>query len=199
MTIDPGAEVSPDASVDPTAVVWAHTMVREGAVVGARTSIGRQSYVGPGVTIGADCKIQNHALVYEPARVADGVFIGPGVVFTNDRLPRAITPTGAQKTAADWSAVGVVVGRGASIGANATCVAPVEIGEWAMVAAGAVVTRDVPAHAIVGGVPARRLGWVGRSGQLLVVDGELLLDPETGDRYRESDDSLVTVGGDSDR
>jgi acetyltransferase-like isoleucine patch superfamily enzyme len=126
--------------------------------------IGRGAYLGPGVVVGDRCKIQNHALVYEPAVVADGAFIGPAVVFTNDLNPRAVTPEGRLKSAEDWEPVGVVVEEGASIGARAVCVAPVRIGAWAMVAAGAVVTRDVPAHALVAGVPARQVGWVDEAG-----------------------------------
>ena len=195
MPIHPDAEIDSAAIVAESATVWAQTSVRGGAVIGERTSIGRQAYVGPGVRIGADCKIQNHALIYEPAVLEDGVFVGPAVVFTNDRLPRAITPEGRQKTATDWQPVAVMVRRGAAIGARAVCVAPVEIGEWATVAAGAVVVHDVPAHALVGGVPARHLGWVGRSGHQLVSRGEHLVDPATGDRYIATADGITPLSG----
>jgi len=191
MSIDPNAEVSPEASVADSTTIWAGTMVREQAVVGAHTSIGRQSYVGPGVVIGDDCRIQNQALIFEPAVLEDGVFVGPAAVLTNDRFPRAINPDGSRKTVDDWEAVGVTIRHGASIGARAVCIAPLEIGEWATVAAGAVVTRDVPAHAIVVGVPARQIGWVGRSGRLLIDDDGGLRDPATGDRYDEIDGRLV--------
>ena len=130
------------------------------------------AYVGPGVRVGDRCKIQNHALVYEPAVLEDGVFIGPGGGVHQRLFPRAVTPDGALKTAEDWEAVAVVVREGASIGARAVCVAPVTIGRWAMVAAGAVVAADVPDFALVAGVPARRIGWVGRAGVPLEDRGE---------------------------
>jgi UDP-2-acetamido-3-amino-2,3-dideoxy-glucuronate N-acetyltransferase len=183
MPIHPAATVHPSSRLGDDVVIWAGTQVRENAEIGARTSIGQYAYIGPGVRIGADCKIQNAALVYEPAVVGAGVFIGPQVVFTNDRHPRAITPAGVATTAADWDAVGVTVEDGASIGAAAVCVAPITIGEWATVAAGAVVLHDVPAHALVGGVPARQLGWVGRSGRPLREDGGAWRCDDTGDVY----------------
>ena len=108
--------------------------------------------------MGDHCKVQNNALIYEPAWLEDGVFVGPAAVFTNDRFPRAITPDGSLKKAADWDPVGVRVRYGASIGAKAVCVAPVTIGRWALVAAGSVVVTDVPDFALV---PARQHGSCG--------------------------------------
>lgn len=151
-------------------------------------------YVGSGVVIGDRVKVQNYALVYEPAVVDDGVFIGPGVVLTNDVWPRAVNPDGTLKSASDWDSVGVTVRSGASLGARAVCVAPVTIGEWSMVAAGAVVTDDVPSHALVAGVPARRIGWVGRTGRRLQADNDgTLVCPDTGDRFRESDGTVSVI------
>ena len=184
--IHPTAEVSPDAVVDPTASIWQFAHVREGATLGIDVVIGRGVYVGPGVIVGDRCKVQNYALIYEPAMVAEGVFIGPGVVFTNDRHPRAINPDGTKKSAADWEPVGVTVLSGASIGARAVCVAPVTIGRWALVAAGSVVARDVPDFAMVAGVPARLVGWVGPAGEKLVEmdgDSKRLRCPRTGAHF----------------
>ena len=183
----PSADLDDDVELGPGTRVWHLAQVREGARIGADCTIGRGAYIGPGVVIGDACKVQNYALVYEPAVVGDGVFIGPSVVFTNDEFPRAANLDGSAKTADDWHAVAVRVDRGASIGARAVCVAPVHIGEFALVAAGAVVTRDVPPYGLMVGVPARRIGWVGRAGHRLAADGEAAwLCPETGERYRES-------------
>jgi acetyltransferase-like isoleucine patch superfamily enzyme len=185
------ADVATDAEIGPGCAVWGLAQVREGATLGPNCVIGRGAYIGTGVVLGANCKVQNYALVYEPARLADGVFIGPGAVLTNDTHPRAVNPDGTLKSAHDWKAVGVTVGRGAAIGARATCVAPVTIGEWAAVAAGAVVVKDVPAFALVAGVPARRIGWVGRAGHPLIrqEDGAWMC-PVTGGRHIESEGSL---------
>ena len=172
-------------------VVWGLAQVREGSVVGENCVLGRAVYVGPGVIVGSNCKVQNNALVYDPAVIGDGVFIGPGAILTNDRLPRAVSPTGKLKRADDWEPVGVTVATGASIGAGSVCVAPVKIGAWAMVAAGSVVVRDVPDHALVVGNPARQVGWIGRDGQRMVVDGGELVDASTGSRFREVDGRLV--------
>jgi acetyltransferase-like isoleucine patch superfamily enzyme len=181
------ADVAHNASIGAGTSIWHLAQVREDAVLGRDCVIGRGAYIGTGVVLGDACKVQNYALVYEPAELADGVFIGPGVVLTNDAYPRAVTPDGKLKSASDWQPVGVTIGRGASVGARATCVAPLVIGEWATVAAGAVVVKDVPAFALVAGVPARRIGWVGRAGVPL-VQGEpgRWTCPATGTVYLET-------------
>jgi acetyltransferase-like isoleucine patch superfamily enzyme len=190
------ADVADSASIGDGSLVWDLAQVRERATIGAECTVGRGAYIGSGVVIGDRVKIQNLALVYEPAVVDDGVLIGPGVVLTNDLRPRAINPDGTRKSASDWNPVGVAVHVGASLGARSVCVAPVTIGSWSMVAAGAVVTEDVPAHALVAGVPARRIGWVGRTGQRLQEreDG-MLVCPDTGDRFREGDGALAVIEG----
>ena len=187
------ADVAADAVIGAGSSIWHLAQVREGAVLGENCIVGRGAYIGTGVEMGDNCKVQNYALVYEPAKLADGVFIGPAVVLTNDTYPRAINPDGSLKSAHDWEPVGVTIGRGAAIGARATCVAPVTIGEWATVAAGAVVVKDVPAFALVAGVPAKRIGWVGRAGVRLVQDGGRWVCPETGDAFVETDGVLREV------
>lgn len=186
------ADVSSDASIGDGSSIWHLAQVREGVRMGENCIVGRGAYIGTGVAMGDNCKVQNYALVYEPAKLGDGVFIGPAVVLTNDTYPRAINADGTRKSADDWEPVGVTVERGASIGARATCVAPVTIGAWATVAAGAVVVKDVPAYALVAGVPARRIGWVGESGMPLVAEPEsnIWVCPATGDRYVEIDGTL---------
>jgi acetyltransferase-like isoleucine patch superfamily enzyme len=151
--VEDGAELGEGTSV------WHHAHVRAGAVIGPGTTIGKNCYVDTGARIGARCKIQNNVSVYSGVVLEDDVFVGPSAVFTNDRFPRASAP--------GWEVVDTWVRRGASIGANATIVCGVEIGTWATVAAGSVVTRDVAPHELVAGNPARRLGWVCRCGRVL--------------------------------
>jgi acetyltransferase-like isoleucine patch superfamily enzyme len=182
--ISESADVASDVVAGDGTSIWHLAQVREGASLGRNCVVGRGAYVGTGVQVGDNVKIQNYALVYEPAVLEAGVFIGPAVVLTNDTFPRAVNPDGSPKSAADWEAVGVTVRTGASIGARSVCVAPVTIGAWALVAAGSVVTRDVPDHAVVAGVPARQRGWVGRAGQPLTDAGDdRWVCPVTGETY----------------
>lgn len=172
--IDPSARVhatadlEPEVAIGPGTSVWHRAQVRTGAVIGADCVIGRDVFIDEGVEIGDRVKIQNAALVYHGVSVADGVFIGPGAILTNDRYPRAITSTGELARADDWTVSPIRLEHGSSIGAGAVVVAGVTVGRFATVGAGAVVTRDVPNHALVAGSPARRLGWVCACGARLV-------------------------------
>jgi acetyltransferase-like isoleucine patch superfamily enzyme len=189
-TIAPSADVSDQAILGDGTKIWHLAQVREQANLGANCIVGRGAYVGTGVQIGENTKIQNYALVYEPARLGKGVFIGPAVVLTNDTYPRSVSPDGSLKSAHDWTPVGVTIEDGASIGARAVCVAPLTVGRWATIAAGAVVTKDVPAFALMAGVPARRLGWVGKAGEPLRQEGDFWVCPATGAKYIEDGNSL---------
>lgn len=178
------ADVDATAALGTNTKVWHLAHVRDGVTLGKNCIVGRGAYIGSGVTVGDNCKIQNYALVYEPAQLADGVFIGPAAVLTNDQYPRAINSDGTPKSAHDWEAVGVTVGNGAAIGARAVCVAPVTIGNWATVAAGSVVVNNVPDFALVAGVPAKQINWVGKAGvPLTQVDNTHWICPATSERY----------------
>ncbi|MBN9606120.1 MAG: N-acetyltransferase [Actinomycetales bacterium] len=186
------ADVAESARIPESSRVWHYAQVREDARLGENCVIGRGAYIGTGVELGDNCKVQNYALVYEPARLANGVFIGPAAVLTNDQFPRAVNPDGSLKSAHDWEPVGVTIGEGAAIGASATCVAPVTIGRWALVGSGSTVVKDVPDFALVVGTPARRIGWVGKAGVPLAADGDgFWRCPQTGERFRESDGVLT--------
>ena len=154
------AVVSDDAVIGPATRIWHFAQVREKARIGAECNVGKGAYVGAGVVVGNRCKIENNASLFEGLTVEDAVFIGPHVVFTNDKLPRSTNPDGTLQTAADWVMGRTIVRRGASIGAGAVIVPDVEIGRYAMIGAGAVVTHDVPAHALVVGNPAKQVGWI---------------------------------------
>jgi UDP-3-O-[3-hydroxymyristoyl] glucosamine N-acyltransferase len=182
------ADVDETADLGPGTTVWHLAQIRENARLGNDCIVGRGAYVGPGVVIGDQVKLQNYALVYEPARLEDQVFIGPAVILTNDLFPRSADASGKLKRPADWKALGVVVRRGASVGARAVVLPGVAVGCWAMVAAAAVVTKA--------GIPARRVGWVGRAGVKLVADGASRWRcPQTGERYLESGETLTPLAG----
>lgn len=161
--VHPTAEVSRDAVFGLGSQVWNSTKIREGAVLGTNCHIGCDVYIDTRVKIGDGVKIQNGVSVYEGVTIEDGVFVGPRVAFTNDLHPRAIDPDGRPRD--EWQIVPTLVQYGASIGAGAVIVCGVTIGRWAMVGAGAVVTKDVPEHALVLGVPAQVAGYVCRCGR----------------------------------
>ena len=162
--IHPTALVEEGAQVGAETKIWHRSHVREGARIGDRCTVGFCVYVDTDVVVGDDCKIQNHVSLYRGVELEDEVFVGPSATFTNDLHPRA--------SADAWDVVPTRVRRGASIGANATIVCGVEIGEWAMVAAGAVVTTDVPPHGLVRGAPARLHAWVCACGATVATVAE---------------------------
>jgi len=169
--IHPTAEVSKDATVGDGTQIWNEAQVREGARIGKRCRLGKGVYIDAHVTVGDDCKIQNRVSVYQGVMIGDRVFIGPHACFTNDLAPRAARPDWKlrpeSERAAEWQIVKTVVEDGASIGANATILCGLTIGSYAMVGAGAVVTKDVPPHALVVGNPAEVRGYVCECGRTL--------------------------------
>ena len=165
--IHPTADVSPQAALGSGTRIWHQAQVRERAHLGVNCIVGKGAYVDFDVSIGDNVKIQNGVYVYHGVTVEDGVFLGPGVILTNDKLPRAINPDGTLKSDADWEVSATLIRRGASIGAGAVILPGVTVGEFALVGSGAVVTKDVPAHGLAYGNPARTHGYVCRCGQPL--------------------------------
>lgn len=162
--IHPSAEVSAKAKIGAGSKVWAFTHIRERARLGRNCIVGRNVYIECDVVIGNQVKIQNNALLYSGVTLEDGVFVGPHVIFTNDRLPRAIRPDGVLKSPDDWQITPSLVRYGAALGAGSIVIAGVKIGQWAMVGSGSVVTRDLPDFALAVGNPARVIGYVSATG-----------------------------------
>ncbi len=175
VTIHESAYVDQDVRIGEGTKIWHFSHLLDGVTLGRRVTVGQNVVIGPRVTIGDNVKIQNNVSIYEGVTLEDGVFCGPSCVFTNVTNPRAEIERKSEFRPT-W------VKRGATIGANATIVCGHTLGEYCFIAAGAVVTADVPAFALWSGIPGRRIGWVSHAGHRLGPD---LVCPQTGRRYRE--------------
>lgn len=174
--IDEGVEIGEGTKI------WYFCHVQKNAKIGENCSFGQNVNIANDVVIGNGCRVQNNVSIYSGVELEDDVFCGPSMVFTNDLTPRASYPKGSENYEK------TMIRQGASIGANATIVCGHEVGAWAMVAAGAVVTKNIPRHALVAGVPARQIGWVCKCGEIL---GEDLKCTKCGKRYHEEENGLT--------
>jgi acetyltransferase-like isoleucine patch superfamily enzyme len=165
--IHPTSDVSPEAKIGDGTKIWQHCQVRENAEIGENCILSKGVYIDAGVVIGNNVKIQNGVSVYHGVTLEDGVFCGPHCVFTNDKRPRSINPDGSLKGSEDWVVSETLVKKGASIGAHATIICGNTLGEWSMVGAGAVVTKDIPDYGLVIGNPAHLIGFVCPCGERL--------------------------------
>lgn len=186
----PSAVVDDGAHIGDDSRIWHFVHVCAGARIGAQVSLGQNVFVGSKATIGDRCKVQNNVSVYDGVTLEEDVFCGPSAVFTNVRNPRSRIERKHEYRP-------TLVRRGATIGANATIICGTTIGEFAFVGAGAVVTHDVPAYALMAGVPARQIGWMSEFGEQLDLplhgDAQATC-PHTGDRYTLSDGTLHKEG-----
>ena len=160
--IHPTAEVSKEAKLGTNVKIWNLAQVRENSQLGDNTIVSKNVYIDFSVKIGANVKIQNNVSVYHGVTIEDDVFIGPSAIFTNDFRPRAVNP--------DWKVTPTLIKKGASIGAGATLICGIEIGQYAMIGSGAVVNKNIPAHALVVGNPAKLIGFVYKNGERVQND-----------------------------
>lgn len=158
------AEVSAKADIGAGTKIWNYAQVREGVKLGSECIVGKNVYIDFDVRIGSRCKIQNNCSIYHGAELEDGVFVGPHVILTNDKKPRAIAPDGSLKGNSDWVVGPIRICYGAALGAGSIILPNVTVGRFALVGAGSVVTRDVPDYALVAGNPAQVIGWVDAEG-----------------------------------
>jgi UDP-2-acetamido-3-amino-2,3-dideoxy-glucuronate N-acetyltransferase len=182
--IHPTAVIDAGATIAEEARIWHHCHVMTGARIGHGVMLGQGCFVGKAVTIGDRSRIQNNANIFEGVEIESDVFVGPGATFTNVLRPRAFLKQPFERT---------LVRRGATIGANATILPGLTIGEFAFVGAATLVRENVPAYALVVGVPARQLGWVGTRGEKLRFEGEIGVCPATGERFRLDAQGLSPV------
>ncbi len=188
-TAHPSAIIDDGASIGDGTRIWHWVHVSAGARIGARCSLGQNVYVGSRVLIGDNCKIQNNVSIYDNVTLEDDVFCGPSMVFTNVYNPRSHVPRKDEYR-------DTLIKTGATLGANCTIICGNTVGEFAFVAAGAVVTRDVKAYALIAGVPGRQIGWMSRHGERLSLPLEGSGDavcPATGVRYVMTD-GILSVG-----
>lgn len=180
-TIDDGAIIADGVKV------WHYSHIMDGAVLGEKCNIGQNVVVSPGVTLGRNVKVQNNVSIYTGVTCEDDVFLGPSCVFTNVTNPRSAVNRHSQYAR-------TVVGRGATIGANSTIVCGHDIGEFAFIGAGAVVTKTIPPYALVVGNPARRIGWMSEYGHRLEFDDNgIAVCPESGQKYQLKDNKVTRI------
>lgn len=185
--------VHPTATIDDGAVIgsgvkiWHYSHIMDGAVLGEKCNIGQNVVVSPGVILGKNVKVQNNVSIYTGVTCEDDVFLGPSCVFTNVTNPRSAVNRHSQYAR-------TVVGRGATIGANSTIVCGHDIGEFAFIGAGAVVTKTIPPYALVVGNPARQIGWMSEYGHRLEFNNEgIAVCPESGQTYQIKDNKVTRI------